>query len=128
MSPKKNGWQLKRVLPYVLEQERRLGLTGAKRMYNASDTVRDGDAIVALQGVDRLFVIRRCGEDTYSLVGDIFDHGLMYGVAYESQDSSEVDYDIKISVGCKYRAALNDVSFIILYTYGLKSSLIHPAP
>ncbi|KAB8203826.1 heterokaryon incompatibility protein-domain-containing protein [Aspergillus parasiticus] len=89
-------WEaLKRMLPYVLERERRLGLTRAERMYNASDTVQDGDAILALQGADRLFVIRLCGEDTYSLIGDIFVHGLMYGEAYENQDSSEVDYDIK---------------------------------
>lgn len=39
---------VKRTLLYVLKQERFLDLTRARRMYNSSDTIQDGDVVVTL--------------------------------------------------------------------------------
>lgn len=59
-------------------------------------TVQEGDAIVAFQGSDRLFIIRLVG-NIYKLIGDIFVDGLMHGEAYENQDPDKVDYDIELA-------------------------------
>lgn len=81
---------------YAKQSRRCLGLTRAGRFCNAVHTVQEGDAIVALQGADRLFVIRPVGQ-IYALVGDIFVDGLMHGEAYENQDPSEVDCEIHLA-------------------------------
>lgn len=88
---------IERVLQYALEQGRCLGRTRAKRFYNATYAIQEGDAIVALQGADRLSIIRLVENNTYKLIGDIFVDGLMYGEAYENQDPDEVDYDIELT-------------------------------
>lgn len=85
----------KTVLQYALEQGRCLGCTKGGRFYNAANTVQEGDAIVALQGADQLFVIRPL-RNGYKLIGDIFVDGLMHGEAYKNQGPAQVDYDIEL--------------------------------
>jgi hypothetical protein len=84
------------VLRHSLEQGRRIGCTRGGRFCNAMYTVRQGDAIVALQGADQLFIIREVG-NTYRLMGDIFVDGLMHGEAYKDQNMDNVDYDIELA-------------------------------
>lgn len=88
---------VEKVLPYVLEQGRRLGRTRAGRFCNALYKVQEGDAIVALQGADQLFIIRPVEDtNTYRLIGDIYVDGLMHGEAYRGLDPDVVDYDIEL--------------------------------
>jgi hypothetical protein len=84
------------VLQHVLEKGRKLGCTRGGRFYNARQGTSAGDAIVALQGSDQLFVLRPTGT-TYKLIGDIFVDGLMNGEAYVNKDPQEVDYDIELN-------------------------------
>lgn len=90
------GRAVDRVLQHVLEKGRKLGCTREGRFYNARQGTSAGDAIVALQGADQLFVLRLTGT-TYKLIGDIFVDGLMNGEAYKNKDPQEVDYDIELS-------------------------------
>ncbi|KUJ15753.1 uncharacterized protein LY89DRAFT_670297 [Mollisia scopiformis] len=62
---------------------------------NGMHEVQEGDAIAALQGAERLYILRPVG-DRYRLVGDAFIPGLNFGEAYEGLDPDEVDYDIEI--------------------------------
>lgn len=87
---------VERVLQYTLEEGRRLGRTRTGRFCNAMYNVQEGDAIVALKGADRLFIIRSVG-NTYKLVGDIFVDGLMDGEAYDNEVPDKVDYDIELA-------------------------------
>ena len=87
---------IERVLRYALDRGRRLGRTRAGRLFNAIGTAQENDAIVALQGADKLYTVRLVGS-TYKLIGDILVDGLMYGEAYENQDPDKVDYDINLA-------------------------------
>ncbi|KAG2420071.1 hypothetical protein HFD88_004869 [Aspergillus terreus] len=84
-----------RVLRYALEHGRRLGRTRAGRFFNAMYPIQESDAIVALQGASRLFVIRSVG-DTHKLIGDIFVDGLMLGEAYKDLSPDKVDHGIDL--------------------------------
>ncbi|KAJ6007733.1 hypothetical protein N7540_011709 [Penicillium herquei] len=90
-----------RISRHALEQGRYVGRTRSGRFFNAMNTVHKDDSIVALQGADRLFVIRRSASaypdgNAYKLVGDIFVDGLMDEEAYENQDPDIVDYEIEL--------------------------------
>jgi hypothetical protein len=87
---------LEKVLHYSLEEGRCLGRTSAGRFFNAIHTIQEGDAIVALQGADRLYAIRLVGS-TYRLIGDVYADGCMHGEAYKDVDPDAVDYDIELS-------------------------------
>ncbi|KAJ5721342.1 uncharacterized protein N7483_009276 [Penicillium malachiteum] len=84
-----------RISRYVLEQGRIIGRTATGRLFNAMDNVCHGDSIVAMQGADRLFVIRRSASGSaYKLMGDIFVDGLMNEEAYRDRDPDKIDYEI----------------------------------
>ncbi|KAL5356011.1 heterokaryon incompatibility protein-domain-containing protein [Aspergillus floccosus] len=83
------------VLRYALEHGRRLGRTRGGRFFNAMYPVQEIDAIVALQGADRLFVVRPVG-NAYKLIGDIFVDGLMHGEVYKDVSPDNVDYGIDL--------------------------------
>lgn len=85
-----------RMLWYAEDSQRHLGRTRAGRFCNAVHTAQEGDAIMAVQGTDRLFIVRSVGQ-TYTLIGDIYVDGLMHGEAYENQDPSEVDCEIHLA-------------------------------
>ncbi|KAF2446860.1 hypothetical protein P171DRAFT_429816 [Karstenula rhodostoma CBS 690.94] len=68
----------------------------AGRFCNVMNQAQKGDAIVALSGMDRLFVIREVEPGRYRLIGDAYVDGLMRGEAYEGLDPKDVDYDIVI--------------------------------
>jgi hypothetical protein len=74
---------------------RSFSVTKAGRVCNAMHEVKPGDAIVAFQNAERLYVIRPVG-DKYRLVGDAMVPGLMFGEAYENLDPNEVDYMIEL--------------------------------
>jgi hypothetical protein len=57
--------------------------------------VKQGNAIAALQGGDRLFILRPVSAK-YRLIGDAYIHGMMFGEAYEGLNPNDVDYDIEI--------------------------------
>jgi hypothetical protein len=55
----------------------------------------EGDVVAALQGSDRLYVLRPVGTQ-YRVVGDAFIYGLMHGEAYEGCDIDEKDGEIEL--------------------------------
>jgi hypothetical protein len=79
----------------VPSRGRSLCLTKRNRICNAMHEIKEGDAIVAFQGANRLFVLRPVGT-RYRLIGDAFVEGLMGGQAYEGLDPDVVDYDIEL--------------------------------
>jgi hypothetical protein len=81
--------------PYECIIGRSFSVTKQGRICNGMHEVKEGDAIAALEGGDRLFILRPVG-DKYRLVGDAYVTGLMFGEAYEGLDPDEVDYDIEI--------------------------------
>jgi hypothetical protein len=87
---------VEKMLQYTLEEGRCLGRTHKGRVFNAIYTVQEGDAIVALQGSDQLFAIRKTGSK-FVLIGDIYVDGLMNGEAYEGIDAETVDYVIELA-------------------------------
>ncbi|KAJ5701767.1 hypothetical protein N7488_009315 [Penicillium malachiteum] len=92
-----------RVSRHALEQGRYVGRTRSGRFFNAMNTMHKVDSIAALQGADRLSVIRRTASayrdgNVYKFVGDIFVDGLMDEEAYENQDPDPdlVDHEIEL--------------------------------
>ena len=74
---------------------RMMCVTDAGRVCNGMNEVQKGDVIVALQGADRLYVLRPAN-NRYRLVGDAFVVGLMDGEAYEGLNPDESDGEIEI--------------------------------
>jgi hypothetical protein len=83
------------VRQYIVGPERSFSVTKTGLICNGLHGVKEGDAIAALQGGDRLFILRPVG-DKYRLIGDAYVSGLMFGEAYEALDPDDVDYDIEI--------------------------------
>ncbi|KAF2110665.1 heterokaryon incompatibility protein-domain-containing protein [Lophiotrema nucula] len=72
-------------------------VTKEGRLCSGMNNIETSDVVAALQGGDRLFVLRPVpGQTFYRLVGDAYVDGLMQGEAYEGLDPKEVDYDIRI--------------------------------
>jgi hypothetical protein len=69
-------------------------VTRRGRMCNGMNEVKEGDAVAALEGADRLFILRPTGE-RYRLIGDAYVDGLMEGEAYEGLNPDE-DGNIEI--------------------------------
>jgi hypothetical protein len=80
---------------FAVSPERSISVTKTGLICNGLHEVKEGDAIAALQGADRLFVLRPVG-DKYRLVGDSYVSGLMFGEAYKGLNPDDVDYDIEI--------------------------------
>jgi Heterokaryon incompatibility protein (HET) len=64
---------------------RSLGVTKERRICNCMNEARQGDVIAALQGADRLYILRAVG-DYYRIIGDAYVVGLMEGEAYAGID------------------------------------------
>lgn len=86
---------LQRISTRSLVTGRVLGRTALGRCYNAFADIEVGDGIAALQGGDRLFIIRPV-KDAYTLVGDIYVDGLMTGKAYQGLQPRKLDVNIRI--------------------------------
>jgi hypothetical protein len=83
-----------------LSKELRIGgrtlcVTEKNRLCNGMNEIREDDVIAALEGADKLFILRPVGS-RYQLVGDVYVDGLMNGEAYEGLNPHEVDYDIEL--------------------------------
>lgn len=64
------------------------------RLCNVMHQAHVGDAIVALEGAGRMYVIREVESGRYLLIGDAYVDGLMQGEAYAGVDPEDVDHDI----------------------------------
>jgi hypothetical protein len=71
---------------------RSFGITKGKRIYNCMNGAKQGDAVAALEGADRLYTLRPVAGG-YRLIGDAYVDGLMEGEAYSGLDPA-VDHDI----------------------------------
>ncbi len=83
------------VAQFSLVHGRSFCVTEKGRVCNAMNQAMQGDVVAALQGSDRLWILRPVG-DRHRLVGDAYVEGLMSGEAYEGVDPDEVDHDIEL--------------------------------
>jgi hypothetical protein len=74
---------------------RSLCTTDEGRICNGMNKVQKGDVVAALQGAERLYILRPSGS-RYKVIGDAFVDGLMNGEAYEGIDPNDVDHDIEL--------------------------------
>lgn len=70
-------------------------ITKDGRVCNAMNQAKPGDVVTALQGSDKLWILRPVGK-RYRLIGDAYVDGLMNGEAYDGVDPHEMDYDIEL--------------------------------
>ncbi|MCJ1233371.1 hypothetical protein MMC14_001327 [Varicellaria rhodocarpa] len=67
--------------------ERRLCVTRKGYMGLVPDDTTEGDVICVFVGADVPFILRRCDDDDYKLLGDVYVHGIMKGELLEMEDS-----------------------------------------
>jgi len=75
---------------------RSFGISERGMLLNAMNKAQEGDAVMAFEGAESLWVLRPAGDHRYRLVGAVWVEGLMSGEAYEGLDPDEVDYDVEI--------------------------------
>jgi hypothetical protein len=68
----------------VMSGRRRFVITKHGRLGWCPHTCQEGDVISVLAGGRVPFVLRKCGENQYQLVGDAYIHGIMDGEAVEA--------------------------------------------
>jgi hypothetical protein len=83
------------IIQRILTNRRSFSVTENGRVCNSMHQAKEGDLVAALEGADRLFILRPAGE-RYRLIGEAYVDGLMEGEAYEGLDSDDVDYDIEL--------------------------------
>ena len=71
--------------------ERKLCVTRKGYVGLVPDDATEGDVICVVVGGDVPFVLRRCDDDVYRLLGDCYVHGIMEGEALEAEDSKIQD-------------------------------------
>jgi hypothetical protein len=74
---------------------RTLCVTESGKFCNGMNEIKENDVIAALEGADRLYILRPVGNQ-YQLVGDAYVDGLMDREAYKCLDPREVDHDIEL--------------------------------
>lgn len=79
----------------TIMHKRSFCVTKDGRVCNAMNQANLGDIVTALQGSDKLWVLRPVGT-RYRLIGDAYVDGLMAAEAYEGVDRNKVDYDIEL--------------------------------
>jgi hypothetical protein len=80
---------------HILTNGRSYCATDNGHACNAINQAREGDVVAALQGSDRLWILRLVNY-RYRLIGETYVDGLMSGEAYKGVDPNDVDHGTEL--------------------------------
>jgi hypothetical protein len=75
---------------------RRLFVTSQKWLGLGPIALKEDDEVWLFKNADVPFILRRCGDSQYALVGEAYVHGIMHGELMDAPGGSEDFHDIEI--------------------------------